>query len=241
MSDDKGTLLKGATVQFYVGNQRVHSAVTDSKGVVSFKAEKATYTVKVTLADYTGETQYKFSANSTELKVKLKKNVPVNEYDQFGDKKFTAEAYSTNFELWPSEDNEKWNARAFFQMCVVMDKSQLDLTPGIGTKNYAYKFEMYYRIAGSKDKFNGGYTVPMETLYDWGDSAIYRFQVAEAPEGDLVENWKVGERYEVVIKYKKGSTVLGYSSLIVNWNQEYSNAYKTYNTFWTRHIFILVC
>ncbi len=199
---------------------------------MTVELEKASYTVKVTLTDYKGAAQYTFSGGSAELKVKLTK---ISEYDQFGSKKIPAEAYNKNFEIWPTEDNKDWNARAFFQMCVVIEKSALDLTEGVGTKNYAYKFEVYYRSAGSKESFKGGYTVPMETLYNWGDAAIYRFQLVESSGGDMLADWQIGKSYEVVIKYIKGSTVLGYSSIKVDWTQDYYNEYLMYKTFWKRH------
>ena len=72
--DENGAPLSGATVQLCVGDICRLPSVTNADGVATFNFDKADYTVKVTLAGYTGEAEYRFDANSTELKVQLTNN-----------------------------------------------------------------------------------------------------------------------------------------------------------------------
>ena len=51
---------------------------TNAQGVATVTADKGDYTVKVTLAGYTGEPSYSFAADSTELTVQLTKNAGGN-------------------------------------------------------------------------------------------------------------------------------------------------------------------
>ncbi len=69
--DEFGQPLKGATVQLCVGDLCQLPALTDDNGVVIKNAKKDDYTVKVSLAGYSGEAYYSFPAGSTELTVEL--------------------------------------------------------------------------------------------------------------------------------------------------------------------------
>ncbi len=73
--DQANAALKGAIVELYLGSSCVEMALTNANGVVTFAdCDRANYTVKVTLKDYTGEASYSFAANSTELTVQLTKS-----------------------------------------------------------------------------------------------------------------------------------------------------------------------
>ena len=70
--DQANNPLKGAIVELCIGNDCKSLALTKANGVVTFAdMDRANYTVKVTLKDYTGEASYSFAANSTELTVQL--------------------------------------------------------------------------------------------------------------------------------------------------------------------------
>ena len=70
--DQSNNPLKGAIVELYLGNECKELALTNATGTVSFAdADRASYTVKVTLNGYTGEASYSFAANSTDLTVQL--------------------------------------------------------------------------------------------------------------------------------------------------------------------------
>ena len=71
--DENNAPLAGATVQLCVGDLCRLPGFTNDDGVASFKFDEADYTVKVTLAGYTGEVEYHFAAGSTELTVQLTK------------------------------------------------------------------------------------------------------------------------------------------------------------------------
>lgn len=70
--DRSGAPLAGATVQMCVGDLCRLPQFTDENGVTVFEDfERADYSVKVTLAGYTGEASYHFDTTSTELTVTL--------------------------------------------------------------------------------------------------------------------------------------------------------------------------
>lgn len=70
--DENNAPLAGATVQLCVGNLCRLPGVTNADGIATFEYDEPdNYTVKVTLAGYTGEAEYSFPANSTELTVQL--------------------------------------------------------------------------------------------------------------------------------------------------------------------------
>lgn len=69
--DENNAPLAGAVVQFCKGDL-CRFGFTDASGVATFECDEPDdYTVKVSLADYTGETEYTFPADSTELTVQL--------------------------------------------------------------------------------------------------------------------------------------------------------------------------
>ena len=76
--DENNAPLAGATVQLCVGDICRLPVPTNAQGVATVTADKGDYTVKVTLAGYTGEPSYSFAADSTELTVQLTKNVGGN-------------------------------------------------------------------------------------------------------------------------------------------------------------------
>lgn len=69
--DENNAPLAGATVQLCVGDLCRLPSPTDANGVATFEFLPDDYTVKVTLAGYTGEASYTFPADSTELTVQL--------------------------------------------------------------------------------------------------------------------------------------------------------------------------
>ncbi len=158
-----------------------------------------------------------------------------NDYEQFGGKYINSELYRTNFEVWPGEDNGTWCGRAFFQMVISLNDEDFSAKEGFGTADYKYKFVVYYREAGSKAEFKGGYTVPVETMWDSGTGGLYRLQIAEAPEGNPISSWMVGGNYEIVVQYLKDGVSQGYSNYTFTWTEEYRQEYKMYETFWKRH------
>lgn len=72
--DEEGNPLSGATVQLCVGDLCKLPSHTNAQGVATFEFDEAEYTVKVTLAGYTGESYYEFSEGSYELTVTLSAN-----------------------------------------------------------------------------------------------------------------------------------------------------------------------
>ena len=72
--DETGAPLAGATVQLCVGEICRLPIATDANGVALIEAEAGEYAVKVTLSGYTGEAQYSFPEDSTELTVTLTAN-----------------------------------------------------------------------------------------------------------------------------------------------------------------------
>ncbi len=160
---------------------------------------------------------------------------PDEEYKQFGTKILGASLYNDNFEIWPENGNNEYCPRAFFQCCVVINKSIIDMTDKMGTDGYEYKFVFRYRVEGVKD-FSIPFTVPTETHYAGGNgSVIYRFQVSNCPEGDMVANWTDGTTYEIVVQVLKNNNVVGYFNLFTTWNESYNTAHDMYTTFWKRH------
>jgi len=75
--DENDAPLEGATVQLCMGDICRLPSITNADGVATFKFEKGAYIAKVTLAGYTGEVEYKFAENSTELRVQLTKTPEV--------------------------------------------------------------------------------------------------------------------------------------------------------------------
>lgn len=72
--DEDGNALPGATVQLCVGDLCKLPSPTNAEGVATFEFDEAEYTVKVTLAGYTGEAYYEFTEGSHELTVTLSAN-----------------------------------------------------------------------------------------------------------------------------------------------------------------------
>lgn len=72
--DEDNAPLANATVQLCVGELCRLPVLTDANGVATIEVDEADYTVKVTLAGYTGEAQYSFATGSTALTVQLTKN-----------------------------------------------------------------------------------------------------------------------------------------------------------------------
>ncbi len=149
-----------------------------------------------------------------------------DEYDRFGDRYIISSLYENGFEVWPSQENDDYCPNAFFQNCIVIEPTELDMRGDLASYSAIY----YYRAVGEKE-FKGGFTAPSETCYKF----IYRFQISECPEGDLAELLKIGVKYEIVIQFKKGSDVLGYTKYITEWTADYDNAHRIYKTFWSRH------
>ena len=73
--DENDQPLAGATVQLCVGDICRLPVPTDATGVATMELDAADYTVKISLNGYSGEAQYSFDADSTELKVTLTKTV----------------------------------------------------------------------------------------------------------------------------------------------------------------------
>lgn len=160
---------------------------------------------------------------------------PNKEYEQFGTKISNVSLYSKQFEVWPANGNEDFCPRAFFQCCLVVKTNVLDMRSGIGTEDYEYKFVVRYRVKGVKD-FSAPYTAPIETCVDVGSgNVVYRLQVANCPEGDMVANWTNGTTYEMVIQILRNDTVIGYSNVFTTWSNEFQTEHDIYTTFWKRH------
>ena len=69
--DENNAPLVGAVVQFCKGNL-CRFDFTDANGVVTFECDEPdNYTVKAPIAGYTGEAEYTFPADSTELIIQL--------------------------------------------------------------------------------------------------------------------------------------------------------------------------
>ena len=75
--DENNTPISGATVRLCIGNIYKSPVYTNSQGVATVTADKAEYTVKVTLSGYNGEAEYLFAAGSTELTIQLTKATPL--------------------------------------------------------------------------------------------------------------------------------------------------------------------
>lgn len=75
--DEDGAPLAGATVQLSAGDTDT-TLVTNENGVATFELTVADYTVTVSLAEYCGEDEYTFAANSTALTVQLSKIIPAD-------------------------------------------------------------------------------------------------------------------------------------------------------------------
>ncbi len=70
--DENNAPLANAMIQLCKDELCGMPGFTDANGVATFEYDApANYTVKVTLAGYTGEAEYTFPANSTELTVQL--------------------------------------------------------------------------------------------------------------------------------------------------------------------------
>lgn len=73
--DENNAPLAGAMIQLCKDELCGMPGFTDANGVATFEYDApANYTVKVTLTGYTGEAEYTFPANSTELTIQLTQN-----------------------------------------------------------------------------------------------------------------------------------------------------------------------
>ena len=73
--DEDGAPVVGAAVQMCVGDICKLPCPTDANGVAVFEDfDPADYAVKINVSGYTGEAEYHFDANATELTVTLTKN-----------------------------------------------------------------------------------------------------------------------------------------------------------------------
>ncbi|MBQ7847371.1 MAG: hypothetical protein IJX08_05720 [Clostridia bacterium] len=85
------------------------------------------------------------------------------------------------FELWPytAGDLSTVGENAHFHMCLTMDSSEFDGTPGIGTEDYGYKWVVYYREIDSTDDYIRFEGAPWGAI-TYGDNYLYRFDVYSA-------------------------------------------------------------
>ena len=156
----------------------------------------------------------------------------------------TGSFYGTAFETWPFEDNGSWCERAFFQSCVIINKTDANLTANLGTDDYEYTFKWYWHDAEvtpeKAEDLKGPYTSPIETCYDFDSGSeesnvIYRLQVGSAPEGDMCADFEVDGTYMFLVAVYKGDTCLGFTYMSQVWNSRYDAYHTVYNKFWTAH------
>ncbi len=96
------------------------------------------------------------------------------------------------------------------QMLMTLNKNELDASSGVGTDQYEYRFDLYYRPNNGKD-------YKCVTIKPWSvypnDDRIYRCTFYSAGMNDMVE----GTEYDCIIVFKKQDTRLGYAKSSFVW------------------------
>lgn len=129
------------------------------------------------------------------------------------------ELYSeeTPFEYWRSGDGKD-----YYQLCVVFDKADLDASKGVGSDDYTFTFRVWYRESGSGEAMKNLDT-PVETVYDFGDSVIYRLQTYP-----MMKDLTVGRNYELTIEVEEGGNAAAWADLTVPYTQSSADALAKY-------------
>ena len=108
------------------------------------------------------------------------------------------------------------------------NKSEIDLTENVGTDNYAYTWELWYRKARSGDDYACVRTTPYD-VYD-GDDPIYRLSVYEDGMTGLETDNGAPQEYEILFVIFEGGTttddIIGWKQAWVNYTDS-AEAYRT--------------
>jgi hypothetical protein len=123
------------------------------------------------------------------------------------------------FELWPYGtigDLSTVGENAHFHMCLTMDSSEFDGTPGIGTEDYGYKWVVYYReidSTGDYAKFEGA---PWGAI-TYGDNYLYRFDVYSAGFNPTLKDGGTNTYHMIFMIYDTNDELVIWRDEMVDW------------------------
>ena len=120
------------------------------------------------------------------------------------------------WEFWGPEDNKH------FQMCYQFDRDEIDISANVGTEDYEYVWEIWYRDSEEQGEFKKIVTAPW-SLYKWDSgNIIYRIPTYNEGMNDmaLAEGETTHEYEFVFIIYQGGEISV---DNMVGWKQDWIN------------------
>ncbi len=153
----------------------------------------------------------------------------------------SASVYGNGFEIWPFMGNNEYCPRAFWLLSVVLNKDEADFTENFENPlEHTYEWKLWFKNSEFGDpavitNWTGPYTISPVKLFDFSNgSVLYRFNIADCPEGYICEQMELGSSYDVIISVTDTTTgnSFGFLIITVTWNTRSDADFKIYNYFW---------
>ena len=119
------------------------------------------------------------------------------------------------WEFWPGPGNEDRR----FHLCYTYEAAEVDLSANVGTEDYEWIWEIWYRPADEGGEFKKIETKPWSIYMSWGDRRIYRIPTYNEGMNDMtLPEGEASRDYEFIFVIYKDEVA---PDNIVGWNLDW--------------------